>query len=110
MTEKRFRMETISDIMFPFIVDNSTAKSKSDIVTTYHTYETHRKETCLELVDLLNDFSEENEELKLLSNHRGEMVSFATSLIQDMGSEEMLKMWNDFREVMYQKWKKRGIE
>ena len=30
MTEKRFRMETISDIMFPFIVDNSTAKSKSD--------------------------------------------------------------------------------
>ena len=107
MTEKRFRMETISDIMFPFIVDNSNAKSKSDIVTTYNTYETHRKETCLELVDLLNDFSEENEELKLLSNHRGEMVSFATSLIQDMGSEEMLKMWNDFREVMYQKWKKR---
>ncbi len=53
----------------------------------------------------------ENEQLKLLSNHRGEMVSFATSLIQDMGSEEMLKMWNDFTEIMYQKWKKkRGIK
>lgn len=53
---------------------------------------------------------EENEQLTLISNHRGEMVSFATFLIQDMGSEEMLKMWNDFTEVMYQKWKKkRGI-
>ena len=111
MTEKRFRMETISDTMLPFIVDNSTAKKKSDTITTYHIYETHRKEKCLELVDLLNDFSEENEVLKLLSNYRGEMVSFATSLIQDMGSEEMLKMWNDFTESMYQKWKKkRGIK
>ncbi len=65
MTEnKRFRMETIGDIMLPFIVDNSTAKKKSDTTTTYHTYETHRKEKCLELVDLLNNFSEENEQLK----------------------------------------------
>ena len=111
MTEKRFRMETIDDMMLPFIVDNSTAKRKTDTITTYHTYETHRKEKCLELVDLLNDFSEENEELELLSNHRGEMISFAISLIQDMGSEEMLKMWNDFTESMYQKWKKkRGIK
>ena len=65
MTEnKRFRMETIGDIMLPFIVDNSTAKKKSDTTTTYHTYETHRKEKCLELVDLLNDLSEENEQSK----------------------------------------------
>ena len=79
MTEnKRFRMETIGDIMLPFIVDNSTAKKKSDTTTTYHTYETHRKEKCLELVDLLNDFSEENEQLKqevthwkkILDNHQ----------------------------------------
>lgn len=48
----------------------------------------------------------ENEQLKLLCNHRGEMVGFATSLIQDMGSEEMVKMWNDFTESMYQKWKR----
>ena len=66
MTEnKRFRMETIGDVMLPFIVDNSTAKKKSDTITTYHTYETHRKEKCLELVDLLNDFSEENKQLKM---------------------------------------------
>ena len=59
----------------------------------------------------INKLADENEQLKLISNHRGEMVSFATSLIQDMGSEEMLKMWNDFTEVMYQKWKKkRGIK
>lgn len=59
----------------------------------------------------ISKLEKENEQLKLISNHRGEMVSFATSLIQDMGSEEMLKMWNDFTEVMYQKWKKkRGIK
>ena len=59
----------------------------------------------------INKLADENEQLKLISNHRGEMVSFVTSLIQDMGSEEMLKMWNDFTEVMYQKWKKkRGIK
>lgn len=69
MTEnKRFRMETIGDVMLPFIVDNSTAKKKSDTITTYHTYETHRKEKCLELVDLLNDFSEENKQLKKENN------------------------------------------
>ena len=69
MAEKRFRMETIGDIMLPFIVDNSTAKKKSDTTTTYHTYETHRKEKCLELVDLLNDFSEENKQLKQEVSH-----------------------------------------
>ena len=62
---------------------------------------------CQGIVDKLNKLSDENEQLNLISNYRGEMVSFATSLIQDMGSEEMLKMWNDFTEVMYQKWKKR---
>lgn len=66
---------------------------------------------CILITKQLNNFAEENEQLKLLSNYRGEMVSFATSLIQDMGSEEMLKIWNDFTEVMYQKWKKkRGIK
>ena len=59
-----------------------------------------------QMSDEYTKLSYENEQLNLLSNLRGEMVSFATSLIQDMGSEEMLKMWNDFKEVMYQKWKK----
>lgn len=69
------------------------------------------KDGFQDLCVMLNDLNDENEELKLLTNYRGEMVSFATSIIQDMGSEEMLKMWNDFTEVMYQKWKKkRGIK
>ena len=72
MTEKRFRMETIGDVMLPCIVDNSTAKKESDTITTYHTYETHRKEKCLELVDLLNDFSEENKQLKIRFNEERE--------------------------------------
>ena len=64
-----------------------------------------------ETEDMLNELNEENKNLELICNYRGEMVSFATSLIQDMGSEEWLKTWNDFTEVMYQKWKKkRGIK
>ena len=72
MIEKRFRMETIGDVMLPCIVDNSTAKKESDTITTYHTYETHRKEKCLELVDLLNDLSEENKQLKIRFNEERE--------------------------------------
>lgn len=74
-------------------------------------WDNQKEERIDDTPTLLNELSKENEYLKLLSNYRGEMVSFATSLIQDMGSEEMLKMWNDFTEVMYQKWKKkRGIK
>ena len=74
MTEKRFRMETIGDIMLPFIVDNSTAKKKSDKTTTYHTYETHKKEKCLELVDLLNTLHEEIEYLKPRANENSNYI------------------------------------
>ena len=91
MTEKRFGFE----------MDKNCYKCIADI-RDKKLY-TDKKQ----VVDLLNKIADENEQLNLISNHRGEMVSFATSIIQDMGSEEMLKMWNDFREVMYQKWKKR---
>ena len=50
---------------------------------------------------------EENEFAKLLANHRGEMVSFANSLIQDVDDELAQKMWYQFKEEMYQKWKKK---
>ena len=74
-------------------------------------WDNQKEERIDDTPTLLNELSKENEYLKLLSNYRGEMVSFATSLIQDMGSEEMLKIWNDFTEFMYQKWKKkRGIK
>ena len=62
--EKRYRMETIDGMTFPFIVDNYSAKKKSDRVTSYHNYETHRKKKCLELVDLLNDYEEQISALK----------------------------------------------
>ena len=32
------------------------------------------------------------------------MVSFANSLIQDLGSEEMEEMWYNFKEEMYQEY------
>ena len=61
-----------------------------------------------------NQFKRENEQLKeeiefakLLANHRGEMVSFADSLIQDIDDEFTQKMWHQFKEEMYQKWKKK---
>jgi hypothetical protein len=68
--------------------------------------------------DRLNQLNDENEQLKeenkfakLLANHRGEMVAFADSLIQDIDDELTQKMWHQFKEEMYQKWKKkRGIE
>lgn len=74
-------------------------------------WDNQKEERIDDTPTLLNELSKENGDLKLISNYRGEMVSFATSLIQDMGSEEMLKIWNDFTEFMYQKWKKkRGIK
>jgi len=64
MTEKRFRMETMDCMPYPFIVDNDSAKKQSDTITSYHTYETHRKDKCQELLDLLNELHEENIALK----------------------------------------------
>lgn len=65
MTEKkRFRMEIIEGASLPFIVDNDSAKKRSDKTTSYHTYETDKKNKCLELVELLNTLHEENEQLR----------------------------------------------
>lgn len=60
---KRFRMETINNLMHPFIIDITTA-NKKDNITSYHTYETHTEDKCLELVDLLNQLNDENTKLK----------------------------------------------
>ena len=47
----------------------------------------------------------------LLANHRGEMVTFANSLIQDLNDEKTQEMWEKFIDEMYKEWKqKRGIE
>lgn len=81
-----------------------------------------------ELVRILNindgaflenfNLKKENKELKekiefagLLTNHRGEMVSFANALIQDLDDEKIQEMWENFKDEMYKEWKqKRGIE
>ena len=63
------------------------------------------------LVEENEQLKEENEFAKLLANNRGEMIAFADSLIQDVNDELTQKMWYQFKEEMYQKWKKkRGIE
>ena len=59
------------------------------------------------LFDEKEQLKEKNEFAKLLANHRGEMVSFADSLIQDIDDELTQKMWHQFKEEMYQKWKKK---
>lgn len=72
-------------------------------------------EHCADVISTaLNELIKENEELKkenefakLLANHRAEMVTFANSLIQDIDDELTQKMWYQFKEEMYQKWKKK---
>ena len=95
MTEKRFE---IYDEENGYVRDNKTGNSYSAC---------GGGDGFPFVIDEYHKLQKENEQLNLINNYRGEMVSFATSLIQDMGSEEMLKMWNDFTEGMYQKWKKR---
>ena len=66
----------------------------------------------------MNELAEEKKELqekiefaRLLANHRGEMVSFANALIQDLDDEKTQEMWENFKDEMYKEWKqKRGIE
>lgn len=77
MTEnKRFRMEIIEGASLPFIVDNDSAKKRGNKITSYHIYETHGREKCLELVDLLNALHEENESLKKHITELYDMVKF----------------------------------
>jgi hypothetical protein len=64
LTDKRFRMVTIDGMGFPFIVDNESANKRTDTITSYRTYETHKNDKCLELVELLNALHEENTRLK----------------------------------------------
>lgn len=89
-----------------FLEENEQLKNELEKLSYANEDLLEEKRIWKQMSDEYTKLSYENEQLNLLSNLRGEMVSFATSLIQDMGSEEMLKMWNDFKEVMYQKWKK----
>lgn len=85
VSKKRFKMETIGNTMLPFIVDITTAKMKSNTITTYHTYETHTKEKCLELVDLLNEQHETIQKLEEYSQRINETLqSFSKRDLTDI--------------------------
>lgn len=69
------------------------------------------KDELLELAEYVDILQEENQRLEkaeILANHRGEMIGFATVLIEELGSKEMRKMWNDFRIMKYKEW--RGLD
>lgn len=59
------------------------------------------------VLHLLNKLNDELKFASLLANHRGEIISFANALIDDLDDNETINMWSDFKEEMYQKWKKR---
>lgn len=66
------------------------------------------KDELLELAEYVDILQEENQRLEkaeILANHRGEMIGFATVLIEELGSKEMRKMWNDFRIMKYKEWR-----
>lgn len=46
-------------------------------------------------------------ELELIFKQDGEIIRFADSLIDDLGSETMKDMWKQFIEEKYQEWKNR---
>lgn len=61
--------------------------------------------TC---VTRLNQLTEENRRLKkaeILANYRGEMIGFATALIDDLGSQTMKEMWDKFKKGKYEEWR-----
>lgn len=118
MVKKRFTLNTDSMDRYYQITDEVTG----DLFDVY------KLSQCETLCDLLNALHEENEQLKeenkalktrrefleLLTTYRGEMVSMANSIIQDLPNTPTVKaqeMWYEFKEEMYQEWKKkRGIE
>ena len=104
--EKDGQLDRQNQALKKLVKENDQLKNEIEKLSYANEDLLEEKRIWKQMSDEYTKLSYENEQLNLISNHRGEMVSFATSLIQDMGSEEMLKMWNDFREVMYQKWKK----
>ena len=83
-------------------------------LNTLHEENHQLQEEIKDYNDTLARLTEENQLIKLLANHRGKMVSFANSLIRDLPytpNEKSQEMWYNFKDEMYQKWKKqRGIE
>ena len=83
---------------------------KHDATVLICSNQEYRKENE-QLKEENKELKENNEFAKLLVNHRGEMVTFANALIQDLDDEKTQEMWENFKDEMYKEWKqKRGIE
>lgn len=101
MTEnKRYRTESIKGLTPWFIVDEWSAKKKSDKITSFKSYDTHSKRKCDELTDLLNSYVEENEQLKYQNEMLSEELEQAKAVIDKKWSEYLKKkeLINDDKE------------
>ena len=91
MTEKRFNLVDLLETLA--IADGDECK-----------YYQNCNDDFMSLCKELNALHEENQRLKkaeILANYRGEMVGFATALLDDLGSQTMREMWSEFREEKY---------
>lgn len=72
-------------MMFPrFIVDNYSNTKRTDKITSYQTYSTNSQRKCDELVFLLNELSEQNEELDLISMEKQKHIVHLENKIHRM--------------------------
>ena len=92
MTEKRYRTERIEGATLPFIVDNYSAKKINKTSTGYKAYDTNTVKKCDELTDLLNNYEDENEQLKQKINSITEILSEDIGYVESFKKiEEVLK-------------------
>ena len=134
MTEKRFKCVCMAEDLVEFqdngiykcfndvdlekllnslYEENKELQKERDYYEKRHC-EKHNKwnNACLDNIQLkqgIKGLREENQRLKkaeILANHRGEMIGFATALIEELGSQEMREMWERFREKKYEEWRK----
>ena len=89
----RYRMEKIGGVTSPFIVDNETAKERSETITSYHTLETTTETKCMELVELLNDYENRIELLQKensILHYENDLLTFHKKrLMEDLKEIEL---------------------
>ena len=110
MTEKRFTVPDRYRFSHSKVQLNGEPLTNDEIVRVLNVNDGAFVEN-LHLKKENRELKEERKFAGLLANHRGEMVSFANALIQDLDDEKIQDMWEKFKDGMYKEWKqKRGIE